>query len=82
MNHPDNRPDHIDTSAYPVLAPRAAYDREGYDGVFETNMTVCVESYIGERGGHEGVKLEQMVRITDTGCELVADFPFEDELLT
>ena len=31
--------------------------------------------------GDEGVKLEQMVRITDEGCELVADFPFEDELL-
>ena len=66
---------------YPMLAPRAAYDPEGYEGEFETDMTVCVESYIGERGGHEGVKLEQMVRITDSGCELIATFPFEDELL-
>ena len=29
-------------------------------------MTVCVESYIGEVGGSEGVKLEQQVLITDT----------------
>ena len=67
---------------YPMLAPRASYDREGYDGVFEPDMTVCIESYIGEAGGEEGVKLEQMVKITATGYELVADFPFEDELLT
>ena len=25
--------------------------------------------------------LEEMVHITDTGCELVGQFPFEDELL-
>ena len=44
-------------------------------------MTVSVESYIGERGAKEGVKLEEMVRITETGCELVAHFPFEPTLL-
>jgi hypothetical protein len=27
------------------------------------------------------VKLEEMVRITDTGCELVGRFPFEEQLL-
>ena len=33
------------------------------------------------RGGAEGVKLEEMFRITETGTELVAEFPFEEELL-
>jgi len=66
---------------YPMLAPRAFYDPSGYDGVFEADMTVSVESYIGERGGREGVKLEQMVHITEAGYELIADFPFEDDLL-
>ena len=32
---------------------------DGYDGEFRENMTVCVESYIGEAGGCEGVKLEE-----------------------
>ncbi len=32
-----------------------------YDGRFEADMIVCVESYIGEAGGREGVKLEQPV---------------------
>ncbi len=67
---------------WPQLVPRRMFDDHGYDGHFEENMTICVESYIGERGGHEGVKLEEMVRITETGCELVGVFPFEDELLS
>ena len=66
---------------YPIIAPLKWFEVTGYDGVLEENMTVCVESYIGERGGHEGVKLEEMVRITDSGCELIGQFPFEAELL-
>jgi Xaa-Pro aminopeptidase len=49
-----------------------------YDGVFEDNMVVCVESYIGAVGGHEGVKLEQPVLITAQGPQLICDCPFED----
>lgn len=37
---------------------------------------------VGEIGAREGVKLEEMVRITETGCELVANYPFEDKLLS
>jgi len=44
-------------------------------------MTVCVESYIGEDGGHEGVKLEQQVLITENGRVLISAFPFEPALL-
>jgi Xaa-Pro aminopeptidase len=44
-------------------------------------MVVSVESYIGEKGGREGVKLEEEVLITETGSELISRFPYEDELL-
>jgi Xaa-Pro aminopeptidase len=44
-------------------------------------MTVCVESFMGEVGGQEGVKLEQQVLITETGVELLSTYPFEDELM-
>ncbi|WP_162946734.1 hypothetical protein [Ruegeria sp. EL01] len=44
-------------------------------------MTLSIESYIGEVGRSHGVKLEQMVRVTKAGCEIIADFPFENELL-
>ena len=66
---------------YPQVPPLHRFERTGYDGYFETDMTVSVESYIGEPGGAQGVKLEEMVRITETGTERIAEFPFEEELL-
>lgn len=54
---------------------------KGYDGVLDPGMTLCVESYVGEVGGDEGVKLEQQVLLTETGVELLSTFPFEDALL-
>ena len=66
---------------YPQVTPVHLFERTGYDGYFEENMTVSVESYIGEPGRKNGVKLEEMVRITESGTDLIAKFPFEDELL-
>ncbi|MGF1631959.1 MAG: M24 family metallopeptidase [Kiloniellaceae bacterium] len=66
---------------YPAVVYLEDFDAAGYDGVFEAGMAVCVESYIGEEGGHEGVKLEQQVLITETGIEPLSTFPFEYALL-
>jgi len=51
------------------------------DGVFVPGMTLCVESYLGEVGGIEGVKLEQQVLITAAGHETLSRFPLERKLL-
>ncbi len=69
------------TGEYPYLYHRADYPAAGYDGVIEPGMTLCVESYIGEEGGAEGVKLEQQILVTESGIELLSQFPFEDALL-
>jgi Xaa-Pro aminopeptidase len=65
--------------------PSVAYARDfrdwGYDGLFQENMAVSVESYIGEVGGKEGVKLEQQVLITATGAVPLSKTPFEDALV-
>jgi Xaa-Pro aminopeptidase len=65
--------------------PHATYAEDmadfGYDSRLEAGMTVCVESYMGELGGAEGVKLEQQVLITENGTELLSAFPFEDALM-
>lgn len=66
---------------YPAVFYREDFEATGYDGAFEPGMTICVESYMGEVGGREGVKLEQQVLITETGTELLSDFPFEENLL-
>lgn len=49
-----------------------------YDGRFEENMIVCIESYVGAEGGHDGVKLEQPVWISAAGPIVLADTPLED----
>lgn len=64
----------------PVVTHPADYDEWGYDGVFEENMVVCVESYIGEEGGHEGVKLEEQLLITKTGAVPMSSDPYVDAL--
>jgi len=66
---------------YPRCAHLDDMARSGYDSVLEPGQTLCVESYMGEVGGREGVKLEQQVLITETGTELLSTFPVEDELL-
>ncbi|CTQ60190.1 M24 family metallopeptidase [Roseibium album] len=69
------------TGEYPYLYHHGDFPEAGYDGALESGMTICVESFIGEDGGREGVKLEQQVLITDSGIELLSRFPFEDDLL-
>ena len=62
---------------HPSIAYKEDYALTGYDGVLEENMCLCVESYIGRVGGHEGVKLEEQVRITRDGCEVLSSYPIE-----
>jgi Xaa-Pro dipeptidase len=69
------------TGEYPYLYHRGDFPDAGYDGEVLAGMTLCVESFIGEEGHGEGVKLEQQVLVTETGLELLSRFPFEDALL-
>jgi Xaa-Pro aminopeptidase len=69
------------TGEYPYLYHRADFPDAGYDGVILPNMTLCVESYIGEEGGREGVKLEEQLLVTEDGTKLLSSYPFEEDLL-
>jgi Xaa-Pro aminopeptidase len=66
----------------PFIAHAIDFATYGREGVLQPGMVVSVESYIGEKGGREGVKLEEEVLVTDRGAELISSFPFEDELLS
>jgi Xaa-Pro dipeptidase len=48
-----------------------------HGGGFAENMTVCVESLIGEEGGRECMKLETQVVITKDGARRLDSFPWE-----
>jgi len=70
------------TGEYPYLYHRVDYSSAGYDGILSPGMTICVESYVGEMGGREGVKLEQQCLVTASGAEILSTFPFEEKLLS
>jgi Xaa-Pro aminopeptidase len=63
---------------YPLIWYPEDAEAGAYDGVFEEDMVVCVECYIGAVGGREGVKLEQPIWITAQGPVLLSDYPLED----
>jgi Xaa-Pro aminopeptidase len=66
---------------YPYIPYKQDFGIKGYDGQLEENMLVCVESFIGSERGGEGVKLEQLVRITPGGAVLMTTYPFDQRLL-
>jgi len=66
---------------YPSIKFWHDFEVKGYDGPVLPGMTLCVESFTGLEGGKEGVKLEEQVLITETGCALLSTYPFEDDLL-
>ncbi len=66
---------------WPMIRYPQDWDRSGFDGVIEENMTLSVESYIGAEGGMEGVKLEEQLLVTADGYQRLSTFPWEEELL-
>ena len=69
------------TGEYPYLYHEADFDAFGYDGALIENMTICVDSYIGEPAGGQGLKLEQQVLLTADGPEFLSSFPRGDARL-
>lgn len=88
------QPDRFIAHRYPCLAhgagmsdewPKISYRQDwranGYDGEIEVGMVICVESFVGDETGGEGVKLEQQSLVTENGLEILSDYPFEEALL-
>jgi len=66
---------------WPTILGRGFFDENSEDGEVVLGMTLCVESYVGEVGGPDGVKLEEQVVVTESGYRLLSDYPFEADLL-
>lgn len=64
---------------FPTIYYREDYAAEGYDGVFQAGMVMCVEALVGAQGGKECVKLEEQVLITENGHEQLTSYPLEDD---
>ena len=63
---------------YPCIRYPEDVESYGYEGVLEPGMALCVEAYIGEVGGRDGIKLENQLLVTEDGCEVLTRYPFED----
>ncbi len=57
--------------------PNEDYSNGDYSGVFEENMVICVESYIGEVNALEGAKLEDQYLVTGSGLKLLSSLPLD-----
>jgi Xaa-Pro aminopeptidase len=69
------------TGEYPYILHELDYRRHGYDGEIEPGMTLCVESYIGDPGSGQGVKLEEQVLVTESGALALSRYPYDERLL-
>ena len=52
-----------------------------FDAVLEPGMVLCVEALISPEGGDFSIKLEDQVLITETGCENLTKYPFDERLM-
>ena len=51
-----------------------------FDAVLEPGMVLCVEALISPEGGDFSIKLEDQVLITESGCENLTKYPFDERL--
>lgn len=65
--------------------PFVPYPDSWVDGAMEValepGMTLCVEALVSPEGGDFSIKLEDQVLITETGCENLTRYPFDDRLM-
>jgi Xaa-Pro dipeptidase len=64
-----------------IMHAGADWQNSGYDGIFKENMVMCIESYIGEAGAKQGIKLEEQVVVTADGVKAMSHYPFEEHWL-
>lgn len=65
---------------YPDIVHPLDWNELTAEGFIQAGMVLCVESYVGEPGGPEGVKLEEEVLVTEHGVQRLSVYPFEEEL--
>lgn len=62
---------------WPAIKYPVDWEERGYGGVLEPGMMLCVEVYLGEVGGQDGIKLEDQVLVTESGVENLTQCPFD-----
>ncbi len=66
---------------WPAIKYPIDWEERGYSGVLEPGMMLCVEVYVGEVGGPDGIKLEDQLLVTEDGFENMVKCPFDALLM-
>lgn len=66
---------------YPSIRYPEDLESYGYEGELQPGMALCVEAYVGEVGGRDGIKLENQLLVTEDGYEVLTHYPFEESFL-
>jgi Xaa-Pro dipeptidase len=86
-------PEKFRPQRYEVLAHQAGLEDEGPsiayaedpqpngDRVLKENSVICLEAYVGEVGGRDGVKLEDQLLLTRDGARTLIPYPYCERLL-
>jgi len=67
---------------WPAIKYPIDWEERGYSGVLEAGMMLCVEAYVGEVGGPDGIKLEDQLLVTEDGVENMTRCPFDEKLMS
>ncbi len=57
------------------------WNEDEFNGELEPGMVLSVEAMIGREDGDFGVRIENQVLVTETGHEILSDYPYEEILL-
>jgi Xaa-Pro aminopeptidase len=66
---------------YPSVRYPEEVEAYGYGDVFGVGMTLSFEAFVGAVDGHEGVKLEEQVLVTDNGVVPLSSYLYEAAML-
>ena len=64
---------------HPIVCRLTDWEECGADGIFEPNMALCFESFIGSKDGGEGVKPEEYVLLTETGADRLSIYGYDED---
>ena len=66
---------------WPLVPYPDAWVEGAFEVALEPGMVLCVEALVSPEGGDFSIKLEDQVLITETGCETLTTYPFDERLM-
>lgn len=66
---------------WPYVSYPDGWTEGAFDAVLEPGMVLCAEALVSPEGGDFSIKLENQILITETGCENLTTYPFDERLM-